>query len=103
MKEVNNENFNSIVNSGKPVLVDFWAEWCGPCRMLSPIVDELSNEITSVDFCKCNVDDANVIASKFAIQSIPTIIIFKNGEVLDKRIGASSKASLKEWIEKTVK
>ena len=103
MKELTNENFSSVINAGNIILVDFWAEWCGPCRMLSPIVEELSNEITNVEFYKCNVDEADAIAGQFGIQSIPTLIMFKNGEILDKRIGASSKASLKEWIEKTVK
>lgn len=103
MKIANNENFKSIIDSDRPVLVDFWAEWCGPCRMLLPIMEELSAEMADkIDICKCNVDDCPSIANSFNIRSIPTLIMFKNGEILDITQGAASKAVIKKWIESKI-
>ena len=103
MKIVNNEDFSAIIDSDKPVLVDFWAEWCGPCKMLIPIMEELSVELANkIDICKCNVDECPDIASSFNIRSIPTLIIFKNKEVVDTSVGAGSKASVKQWIESNI-
>ena len=103
MKIANNENFTAITESDKPVLVDFWAEWCGPCKMLIPIMEELSEELTDkIDIYKCNVDENPDIAGSFNIRSIPTLIIFKNKEVVDISVGAGSKASVKQWIESNI-
>lgn len=97
---LNNDNFQSTIKSSKPVLVDFWAEWCGPCRMLGPVMEELGEELKEkVDICKCNVDECPDIASSFNIRSIPTLILFKDGNIVDISNGAASKASVKEWIE----
>jgi thioredoxin 1 len=101
---VKKDNFDSLLKNSKGViLVDFWAEWCGPCKALLPIVEELAAELAEVTICKCNVDDEPALAERFNIQSIPTLILFENGEVLEKRVGGSSKASLKEWISSKVK
>ena len=78
---VTSENFESeVLNSEKPVLVDFWASWCGPCRMLSPIVDEIAEEVQTIKIGKVNVDEQQDLAGKFGVMSIPTLILFKNGQ-----------------------
>lgn len=103
MKVVNNDNFKNVIASNKPVLVDFWAEWCGPCRMLLPIIEELSEEMSKVvDIYKCNVDECPDIASSFNIRSIPTLILFKSGDIIDISNGAASKNTVKQWIESKI-
>ena len=101
---LNGENFeNEVESSEKPVLVDFWAPWCGPCKMISPILDELAKEHgEKVKFAKVNVDDDNTIASKNKIMSIPTMILFKEGKSVDKLIGARSKSEIENLILKNL-
>ena len=95
IKQITPENFDSIVNDGLPVLVDFWAPWCGPCRSLSPIVDEVADELAGkLAVAKCNVDDNQDLAMKYGVMSIPTLIVFKNGEEIDRSVGALPKARL---------
>ena len=101
IKQITPENFDSIVNDSLPVLVDFWAPWCGPCRSLSPIVDEVADELArKLDVAKCNVDDNQDLAMKYGVMSIPTLIVFKNGEEIDRSVGALPKARLQALLEK---
>jgi thioredoxin 1 len=91
--EVNDSNFDElVVNSDKPVVVDFWAEWCGPCRMIAPIIEELSRDFEGkAVVVKCDVDSSPAVASKYGIRNIPTILFFKDGKVADKQVGAVPK------------
>ena len=98
-KVATNANFADMLQDDKLVIVDFWAVWCGPCRMLSPIVDEIAEEMADkVTVVKCNVDDCEDIAMQYRIMSIPTRIFFKNGEIVDKTVGAMPKSALVEKI-----
>ncbi|MBQ1751757.1 MAG: thioredoxin [Bacteroidales bacterium] len=98
-KVATNANFADMLQDDKLVIVDFWAVWCGPCRMLSPIVDEIAEEMADkVTVVKCNVDDCEDIAMQYRIMSIPTLIFFKNGEIVDKTVGAMPKSALVEKI-----
>ncbi|MCD8480496.1 MAG: thioredoxin [Candidatus Cloacimonetes bacterium] len=88
--ELNDQNFNETVASGK-VLIDFWADWCGPCRMLGPIVDEIAEETTDITVAKVNVDEYPELAGKHGVMSIPTLLFMKDGKVMDTSIGVVSK------------
>jgi thioredoxin 1 len=92
-----------VLNSAEPVVVDFWAEWCGPCRMIAPALDEISHEMEGkVKIVKLNVDENPAVAAQYGIRSIPTLLIFKNGQLASQKVGAASKTELSKWISTSI-
>jgi len=102
--KVSDSSFEAdVLQSSMPVLVDFWAEWCGPCRMVGPALEEISEELAGrVTIAKVNIDDEPEWAAKYNVRSIPTMLIFKGGELVATKLGAEPKSSLKSWIEAAV-
>ena len=103
-KNVTDENFETeVVKSGKPTLVDFWAEWCGPCKMIGPILEELSGEMSDkVIIAKHNIDEEPNTPTKYGIRGIPTMLLFKENELKATKVGASTKSDIKSWIEQNI-
>ena len=100
IKELTQENFAEATNAQKPILVDFWASWCGPCRMLSPVIDSLSEEYSAqIDVGKVNVDEQGVLAAQFGIASIPTVILFKGGNEVKRLIGVHGADDYRDEID----
>ena len=97
---ITSENFKKLQENGQPYVIDFWATWCGPCRMVAPAISELAEEYDGkIVVGKCDVEDNEELAAEFGIRNIPTIIFFKNGQVVDKIIGAQSKAKINEKFQ----
>ncbi|MDQ0503781.1 thioredoxin [Xanthobacter agilis] len=104
VEKVTDQNFEAdVLKSSAPVIVDFWAEWCGPCRMVAPILEEVSGELDGkVRIVKLNVDENPQTASKYGIMSIPTLLMFKDGKIASRQVGAAPKAKLVQWINTAV-
>lgn len=99
--EINNTNIDALLAGDQPVVIDFWATWCGPCRTIAPLVEELAAEYEGkVVIGKCDVEENDELTMKFGVRNIPTIVFLKGGQVVDKQVGACSKAALQEKIEK---
>ena len=98
--EITDSNFQEILAEGKPVVMDFWAPWCGPCKMVGPIIDELATEYEGKGiFGKCDVDENGDVAAEYGIRNIPTVLFFKNGELVDKQVGSAPKSAYVAKIE----
>ena len=98
---INSGNLQGLLDSGQPLVIDFWAEWCGPCRMVAPLIEELPAEYAGrVTIGKCDVDENNDLAVRFAVRNIPTILFIKGGQIVDKQIGACPKSALVEKLNK---
>ena len=96
---ITKENFEAeVINSEKTVLIDFWATWCGPCKMIAPVIEEIAEEVESIKVCKIDVDAAPELAAAFGIQSIPTLVLMKNGKIVNKTVGFQSKNSILDFI-----
>ncbi len=98
--EITSQNYDELVAQGKPLVLDFWATWCGPCKKIAPLVEELASQYEGqANIGKVNVEDEDDLASKFGIRNIPTVLYIKNGEVVDKQVGACSKSVLEDKLK----
>jgi len=103
LEHITDATFEQETRGDTPVLVDFWAEWCGPCRMIAPALEEIAGQLgDKVKIVKLNVDENPAVAAKYGIMSIPTLLLFKNGEIADRQVGAAPKQKLQQWISSGV-
>ena len=102
--QISDDTFEeNVIKKGQPIIVDFWAEWCGPCKQIGPILEEISDEYSGkITIGKLDVDENPESPGKFQIRGIPTMLLFNNGELIDTKVGMSSKADLTEWIDKNI-
>ncbi len=103
-KQVSDDSFEAdVIGASEPVLVDFWAEWCGPCKQIAPALDEIGEEMAGqLTIAKVNIDENPATPHKYGVRGIPTLILFKNGEVASTKVGALPKSKLKEWVESVI-
>lgn len=103
--EITDSNFDELVlKSDKPVVVDFWAEWCGPCKMVGPVLEELSDEMADkLVIAKHNIDDSPNTPTKYGVRGIPTMLLFSGGQLIDTKVGAANKSNIKEWLDSKVR
>ena len=103
-KNVTDDNFDAeVIKSIKPVLVDFWAEWCGPCKQIGPVLEEISNEMANqITIAKHNIDNEPNTPTKYGIRGIPTMLLFKNGELKSTKVGATTKSNIVSWIKENI-
>jgi len=102
MQELTNENFKEVLDSNTPVVVDFWADWCGPCKMMTPIFEETSKEMNNLNFAKLNTEDYGDIAAEHSVMSIPTLIVFKENKEIGRLVGGMSKEDLKSKLTEII-
>ena len=104
IKAVSDDSFESdVLQADGPVLVDFWAEWCGPCKQIAPALDEISNEKNGqLTIAKINIDDNPMTPGKYGVRGIPTLMLFRNGELVSSKVGAMAKGKIEEWINETI-
>ncbi|MDD7493424.1 MAG: thioredoxin [Eubacteriales bacterium] len=100
--QLTTENFASVINTDKPVLIDFWATWCGPCRMIAPVIEEIARERADILVCKCNVDEEVPLAAQFGVNVIPTLVVLKNGRVAARTEGLTGKQNIIRLVENAI-